>query len=86
MVAPKNGNIFTPKNLEIIRSLTNKLWQTPASSRVDSITNFQWTRAEGDNIIISDLVTDKKITKNISETARKVALYEALVNLCESRW
>ena len=65
MVAPKNGDIFTPINLEIIRDLTKKLWQTPASSRVDSITNFQWTRAEGDNIIISDLVPDSKINKNI---------------------
>ena len=35
--------------------------------------------------IISDLVTDKKITKNISETARKVALNEPmLVNLLVS--
>ena len=58
-------DIFTPKNLEIIRDLTKKLWQTPASSRVDSITNFQWTRAEGDNIIISDLVPENKISQNI---------------------
>ncbi len=85
MVAPKNGNIFTPKNLEIIRNLTNKLWQTPASSRVDSITNFQWTRAEGDNIIISDLVPENKINQNIADNAKAVALNEPmLVNLLVS--
>ena len=82
MVAPKSGDIFTPKNLEIIRELTKKLWQTPASSRVDSITNFQWTRAEGDNIIISDLVPDGKISKDTAEKAKEVALNEPmLVNL-----
>ena len=70
MVAPKNGNVFTPTNLEIIRDLTKKLWQTPASSRVDSITNFQWTRANGDDIIISDLVPDGKITDEISKNAK----------------
>tara|TARA_B100001248_G_C27397846_1_gene467034 strand:+ start:4056 stop:6410 length:2355 start_codon:yes stop_codon:yes gene_type:complete len=85
LVAPKEDDVFSPSNLAIIRDLTKKLWQTPASSRVDSITNFQWTRAEGDNIIISDLVTDKKITKNISEIARQVALNEPmLVNLLVS--
>ncbi len=85
LVAPKEGDVFSPSNLAIIRDLTKKLWQTPASSRVDSITNFQWTRAEGDNIIISDLVTDKKITKNVSEVARQVALSEPmLVNLLVS--
>ena len=85
MVAPKNGNVFTPTNLEIIRDLTKKLWQTPASSRVDSITNFQWTRAEGDNIIISDLVPDNSINKNISDNAKEIALNEPmLVNLLVS--
>ena len=85
MVAPKNGNVFTPTNLEIIRDLTKKLWQTPASSRVDSITNFQWTRAEGDNIIISDLVPDNNINKNISDNAKEVALNEPmLLNLLVS--
>ena len=66
LIAPKNGDIFTPANLEIIRNLTKKLWETPASSRVDSITNFQWTRADGDNVIISDLITDVKISQNKS--------------------
>ncbi len=85
LVAPKDGDVFNPSSLKIIRELTKKLWQTPASSRVDSITNFQWTRAEKDNIIISDLVTDVKITKDIAENARKVALNEPmLVNLLVS--
>ena len=85
MVAPRKGDIFTPANLSIIRDLTKKLWQTPASSRVDSITNFQWTRAKGDNVIISDLVTDDTISISVAENARKVALNEPmLVNLLVS--
>ena len=85
MVAPKDGNIFTPSNLEIVRNLTDKLWQTPASSRVDSITNFQWTRAEGDNITISDLVTGDIITEATAKNAKLVALDEPmLVNLLVS--
>ena len=79
MMSPENGDMFTPKNLEILRELTKKFWQTPASSRVDSITNFQWTRADGDNIIISDLISDEKITEGLAKNARKIALSEPLL-------
>lgn len=85
LVAPKNSDIFTSDNLKIVRDLTKKLWQTPASSRVDSVTNFQWTRAKGDNIIISDLVSEGPISLDVAENARNVALSEPmLVNLLVS--
>ncbi len=79
LIAPNKGSIFEPENLEIVRALTKKLWQTPASSRVDSITNFQWTRANGDDIIISDLVPDGKITDEISKNAKEVVFDEPLL-------
>ncbi len=76
LMAPKNKDIFTPENLEMLRDLTKRLWKTPSSSRVDSITNFQWTRADGDNIIISDLVPDGDITDSIAKNAKDVATKE----------
>ncbi len=45
VLSPKNGNVFTQKNLEAVELLTEKAWQTPHSIRVDSITNFQYTYA-----------------------------------------
>ena len=56
LVAPEKGSIFDPNVLEVIRDLTKDLWQIPASRKVYSITNFQVTRADGDDIIIGDLV------------------------------
>ncbi|MDA9558956.1 MMPL family transporter [Alphaproteobacteria bacterium] len=79
LVAPKNGNVFDPNVLEVIRDLTKDLWQTPASSKVDSITNFQWTRADGDDIIIGDLVPEGAITKAVALNAKSVALNEPLI-------
>ena len=55
VIAPEDRNIFTTEVLTVIQELTDALWQTPASSRVDSITNFQHTRAEGDDLIVEDL-------------------------------
>ena len=34
------------------------MWQVPYSNRVDSITNFQYTEAEDDDLIVRDMVTD----------------------------
>jgi predicted RND superfamily exporter protein len=79
LVAPKNGNVFDPNVLKVIRDLTKDLWQTPASSKVDSITNFQWTRADGDDIIIGDLVPEGAITKEAALNAKRVALDEPLI-------
>ena len=56
VVAPKNGNVFTRETLAAIEELTEAAWQIPYSSRVDSITNFQYTRAEDDELIVEDLV------------------------------
>ena len=79
LLDPQKGDIFTPETLDAVRYLTDRLWKTPSSSRVDSITNFQWTRADGDNVTISDLVKDGPITEEVSNNARNVALAEPLI-------
>jgi len=81
-VAPKDGNIFTRETLAAIEDLTEEAWQIPYSNRVDSITNFQHTRSEDDELIVEDLVTD---ALNLSDEAiqriRKIALSDPrLVN------
>jgi len=64
VVEPKDGNVFTGKTLAAVIELTEKSWQVPYSSRVDSITNFQHTEVEEDDLIVEDLVRD---AANISE-------------------
>ena len=59
--------------------MTERLWQTPFSSRVDSISNFQWTRSDGDDVVISDLVEEGEITQEIANNAKEVALDEPLI-------
>ncbi|GMQ84400.1 MAG: MMPL family transporter [Gammaproteobacteria bacterium] len=56
VVAPENGNVFTRKTLEAVEWLTGQAWQIPYSIRVDSVTNFQHTYAEGDDLVVEDLV------------------------------
>jgi len=58
VLAPKDGNVFTKETLSSIISLTKAGWQIPYSIRVDSITNYQHTEADGDNLVVGDLVPD----------------------------
>ncbi|NPA73003.1 MAG: MMPL family transporter [Gammaproteobacteria bacterium] len=55
-LTPKNGDLFTVENLAGIEWLTKQAWQIPYSSRVDSISNYQHTYAEDDDLIVEDLV------------------------------
>lgn len=58
VVTPKSGKVFTRETLTIIKDITHEAWQTPFSTRVDSITNHQHTTAEEDDLIVDDLVID----------------------------
>jgi predicted RND superfamily exporter protein len=55
---PKDGNVFSREVLSLIEDTTKKAWQIPYSNRVDSITNFQYTEAEDDDLIVRDLITN----------------------------
>ncbi len=54
---PTDGSeIFTNENLAAIGEITEKAWLLPYATRVDSITNFQYTYADGDELIVEDMV------------------------------
>lgn len=58
VISPKQGSVFTPSTLASIEWLTEEAWQTPYSNRVDSITNFQHTKAVEDDLEVADLIAD----------------------------
>lgn len=60
VLQPKDKNIFTPDTLEIVKQLTEKAWQIPYAIRVDSITNYQYTEARGDDLTVADLVENPR--------------------------
>lgn len=80
VIAPKDGDVFTAETLAAIEDLTEASWQIPYSNRVDSITNFQYTRAEGDDLIVEDLVQNAgDLTAADIGRIRAVALSEPLL-------
>ena len=77
VIAPKNGEVFSRETLSLVDSLTGKAWQLPYSNRVDSASNFQHTEAEGDGLIVADLVKDAaNFTERDLARASTIALAE----------
>ncbi len=76
-IESKGGDIFTKPNLKAIDSLTEKLWETPYSRRVDSLTNYQRTQAEGDDLTIDYLAAKPESLSNAEiQEIRKFATQE----------
>jgi uncharacterized protein len=79
VIRPVAGDVFAPRVLEAVRSLVEDAWQVPYSTRVDAITNFQHSRADGADLVVEDLVPPGEITTAVAERARTVALAEPLL-------
>ncbi len=79
VVRAKSGDVFTTRALEAVRDLTEDAWQIPNSTRVDALSNFQHTWADGDELIVEDLVPAGPISAEVAERARSVAMNEPLL-------
>ncbi len=80
IVAPKDGNVFTRQTWTAITELTDAGWQVPYSSRVNSVANYQYTRGEGDDLIVEALVSDPEtMSDDQFETAREVTLAQQTI-------
>ena len=82
IVVPESGDVFTAKHLAGLQELTKQSWQVPYSTRVDSLTNFQHTWAEDDDMIVEDLVYNlADLDEKRYDYIRTIALNEpTLVN------
>ena len=61
VIVPADGDATSEQALAAVVWLTGQAWLTPSSSRVDSIANFQHTRADGDTLIVEDLVDPERL-------------------------
>jgi predicted RND superfamily exporter protein len=80
VLAPADGKVFTAETLSAVEWLTEQAWQIPYSIRVDSVTNFQHTHADGDDLIVEDLATDAAgYGPQDLARVRDIALHEPLL-------
>ena len=58
IVQPKDKDLTHVDVAAVIEDITEKSWTIPFAIRVDSVTNFQHSRAEGDELTVDDLIRD----------------------------
>ena len=82
VLAPKNQNVFTGETLSIVEELTIDSWQIPFSTRVDSITNFQFTEAMEDDLIVRDMAKNSSslTLDEIQKVKQRVLAEPLLIN------
>ncbi len=80
ILEPPNGETFTNQTLAIVEEMTSEAWKIPFAIRVDSLSNFQHSWAEGDNLIVEDLVRDAEaLTPEELSAKREIALSEPML-------
>lgn len=76
----KGGEVFNNRILSAVEQLTAQAWQIPYAIRVDSVTNFQYTKAVGDDLIVDDLVLEaESLSESELSIRKKITLNEPLL-------
>ncbi|EGQ8503033.1 MMPL family transporter [Vibrio parahaemolyticus] len=80
VIAPEDGDIFTPQTLSLIQKITVDAWQVPYSSRIDSIANYQHTEAFDDDLLVEDLLySEYELTPERISKVKSIALSEPVL-------
>lgn len=80
MLEPKDGQVFSNQALQAVIDLTEASWQLPYSIRVDSISNFQYSYAEADDLTVEDLVPEAgDLSEQTLQRLRSIAVNEPLL-------
>jgi len=77
---PERDATFSPRTVEAIEALTQEAWQIPYAIRVDSVSNFQHSWADGDTLTVEDLVRNgASLPQTELDRRRAIAVAEPLL-------
>ena len=80
LIVPDDGDATSEKALSAAVWLTDAAWRTPYSRRVDSLANFQYTTADGDDLYVRDLVDPQAlVSAEARSQIRAIALSDPRV-------
>ena len=75
IVAPPGDTVFTRETLVAVDQLTEALWRTPYSVRVDSLTNYLHTEGTENSLIVEQLIDVPALLDKVKiDRIREIAL------------
>jgi predicted RND superfamily exporter protein len=82
IVTPHNKQVFSKEAMLAVEYITEQSWFLPYANRVNSLTNYQHTQADEDDLLVGDLIENvQDATPKDFARAQQIALSEpTLVN------
>ncbi len=85
LVVHSPSGVFDMDTAGLVIELTEKMWQVPEVIRVDSLANFNWVHARGDDIAIEPLFPKVLTPEILTERGRIALAHETLPNYLISK-
>ena len=80
VIQAKDAKLFTARHAQAVEQATAAAWKIPYAIRVDSVSNFQHSWADGDDLTVEDLFRDGgAMDQQERDRRRAVALAEPLL-------
>lgn len=79
LVKSKSGNLWTNENLTTLRAITQDMWTVAYTNRVDGLANFNYTMAKGDDLLVSEFLSDLPYDAKKLEAKKKLLLEDPLL-------
>lgn len=80
VIQPADRKVFKSRVTEAVETATREAWNIPYAIRVDSISNFQYSWADGDDLTVEDLIRDSgRLSQAQLDGKAAVALAEPLL-------
>ena len=81
VIQSQEGKRFDGQLSEIAERITLEAWQIPYAIRVDSVPNFQYTWADGDDLTVEDLIKNgSQLSPHALDEKIDIALSEPLIS------
>lgn len=71
LILPKSENVYQPETFELLYKLTKDAWHIPLSIRVESLSNYQYTYADDEGLVVEDLIKKGQYDKAHIDYVRK---------------
>jgi len=72
------SGVFDADTATLLKKLTDKMWHVPEIIRVDSLSNFNWVHASGDDILVEPLLPDVLTPEVLAERSKIALSHETL--------
>jgi predicted RND superfamily exporter protein len=75
IVVHSPSGIFDKESAKLVIELTDRMWKVAETIRVESLSNFSWIHAQGDEIVVEPLIPDdRELTDELLAERRAAAL------------